>query len=527
MFHGSVAISVDILQKAADESTKGSVARELLSLVAMTVAGFPTEGRDPNGNQQVWRKMATTLCKTLWEAAHAQKMRVAEVLVAKETQQSRDDSSLKNGSVLSSTGHSGDSSTLSARSILYLRALLSFLCSPAGWIPSRNKRTYFRQQQEQQQQQESNIVGGMSKRMPQTHQIFGSGISGEFGGYDALLNPNVTFDYEGTGIRICDQVGFAVIYLPDGALQKYLNILTNGVIDNGDVAGLLLTGSSPKACPMFQQYIDNTNDLQSVVLLACSMGMTDSGSGNIGGSSSGSSGSSGSSDSSGSSGSSEKDHPKKSGNSSSWMNGRTGGRFQEWIQLYREMLNRHQLWLERAKFDVARSRKLKQLEKERKQEQKETQKEQNTELSMSEKDAVRFIQRPQVAARCNHCKASFQLSDLLADASIRRSDWLAKQPAKMLSCPLPKCKKALPRCSICLLPMTVQNPFLYLSKTGHETTSTKKKETSWAGTNPYSEWFVWCQTCHHGGHTACLSDWFRRHPKCPVSNCSCVCSMLD
>jgi hypothetical protein len=278
---------------------------------------------------------------------------------------------------------------------------------------------------------------------------------------------------------------------------------------------------------MLQQYIDNTNDLQSVVLLSCSIGMMDS----------------------------------------PTIHGSTRGvtQFQQWIQLYRDLLNRHQLWLERAKFDVARAKKLKQLEKDEQRRlasSKGTASSNNAatfksvhsaaatigtagtsgtssatkstpKLSESEKDAVLFIQRPQVAARCNHCKASFQLSDLLSDASIRRSDWLAKQPAKMLSCPLPKCKKALPRCSICLLPMTVQNPFLYLQqkKNGQQEQNSSKKRgkqgTSWEGTNPYNDWFVWCQTCHHGGHTACLSDWFNRHPKCPVSNCTCVCSSLD
>ena len=345
------------------------------------------------------------------------------------------------------------------------------------------------------------------------------------------------------------------MYLPDTVLQEYLQLLTVEAISRGDVSGLLLTGCGPNACPMFQQYIDNCNDLQSVVLLACSIGITD--------------------------------HHQLIGDQNNNGSGcRSSKKIQEWIHLYRDLLNRLQLWLIRAKFDVARAKQMKRLKKRIKKERHRHQKINDsndvassssigstaqTALSLPEQKAINFIQRPQVAARCNHCKASFQLNDLLADASIKRSDWLAKQPAKMLSCPLPKCKKALPRCSICLLPMTVQNPFLYLGQKrnnkeeeeGEEEGEEEEKEdaggmgeenaaeaqggshskgsntyskrrngkkkvgVSWEGTNPYSEWFVWCNSCHHGGHTQCLSDWFRRHPKCPVSNCNCVCSTLD
>ena len=621
-FHGSVSIAVDILQKAAKESERGSVAHELLSLVAMTVAGFPVEERDMNGPQKVWRKMATQLCSTLWDAANQQK----EIMLQGEGMHSfnfgnqgnqsnqfnqSNQSKLNNynsHSFNSSALHSASAKlkrrppspnhnkksyhgrsdsaisvgdrkiTLSARSILYLRSLLSFLCSPAGWRSNTSKHYYTNKggmmsssmrgsmnsmgsldrmdrmdgtkNSSRNRMGRSNVRGTGSTYFRQIDQqkkdsntnsnLFSSTGTKEseeqFGGYDVLLNPNATFDYEGTGIRICDQIGFAAIYLPDVALKKYLAILEIGVIDSGDVSGLLLTGSSSSACPMLQQYIDNTNDLQSVVLLSCSIGMTDK---NINNGGNGGS------------------------NAGNEMNGAVpSNKFQEWIQLYREMLNRHQLWLERAKFDVARSKKIKLLEK-LENENKFNQSKQNnssnsnsnngnnsnngssnngttatssttssntsastTVLSASERNAVKFIQRPQVAARCNHCKASFQLSDLLSDASIKRSEWLAKQPSKMLSCPLPKCKKALPRCSICLLPMTVQNPFLYLQKNGYDKKS-KKKGKNWEGDNKYNDWFVWCQTCHHGGHTRCLSDWFNRHPKCPVSNCTCVCSMLD
>jgi hypothetical protein len=289
------------------------------------------------------------------------------------------------------------------------------------------------------------------------------------------------------------------LYLPDTVLQEYLQLLTVEAISRGDVSGLLLTGCGPNACPMFQQYIDNCNDLQSVVLLACSIGITDH-------------------------------HQLISDQNNNGSGCRSSKKIQEWIHLYRDLLNRLQLWLIRAKFDVARAKQLKRLKKRIKKERHRHQKinDSNDVASSSSIGST-----AQTALSLPEQKAINFINDLLADASIKRSDWLAKQPAKMLSCPLPKCKKALPRCSICLLPMTVQNPFLYLGQKrnnkeeeeeeeegeekedaggmgeenaaeaqggshskGSNTYSKrrngkKKVGVSWEGTNPYSEWFVW------------------------------------
>lgn len=35
--------------------------------------------------------------------------------------------------------------------------------------------------------------------------------------------------------------------------------------------------------------------------------------------------------------------------------------------------------------------------------------------------------------------------------------------------------------------------------------------------------FIWCTVCLHGGHWCHVQDWFRKHHKCAVENCSCQC----
>ena len=47
------------------------------------------------------------------------------------------------------------------------------------------------------------------------------------------------------------------------------------------------------------------------------------------------------------------------------------------------------------------------------------------------------------------------------------------------------------------------------------------------GNEKFAAWFTWCQTCHHGGHTLHIAEWFREHQVCSVSNYNCRCASLD
>jgi hypothetical protein len=39
--------------------------------------------------------------------------------------------------------------------------------------------------------------------------------------------------------------------------------------------------------------------------------------------------------------------------------------------------------------------------------------------------------------------------------------------------------------------------------------------------------FVWCEKCHHGGHSAHVFEWFNENSACPVFGCGCPCGSLD
>eukprot|EP00026_Physarum_polycephalum_P001793 Phypoly_transcript_01796.p1 GENE.Phypoly_transcript_01796~~Phypoly_transcript_01796.p1 ORF type:complete len:954 (+),score=144.73 Phypoly_transcript_01796:249-3110(+) len=47
-----------------------------------------------------------------------------------------------------------------------------------------------------------------------------------------------------------------------------------------------------------------------------------------------------------------------------------------------------------------------------------------------------------------------------------------------------------------------------------------------SGSNAFDEWFSWCQTCRHGGHAKHLLEWFSVHAECPVTDCTCKCCSI-
>lgn len=88
------------------------------------------------------------------------------------------------------------------------------------------------------------------------------------------------------------------------------------------------------------------------------------------------------------------------------------------------------------------------------------------------------------------------------------------------------CKKcSFAKCCLCLTHLG-SNQFLFdhKSRSRHENGG---KQMSALKTNPFSNWFSWCQTCRHGAHSAHLLSWFSENSECPVSGCDCKCMNLD
>ncbi|KAM0726260.1 GATOR2 complex protein MIOS-B [Formica fusca] len=118
--------------------------------------------------------------------------------------------------------------------------------------------------------------------------------------YESVLNEN--------GMAVADRIAFALIFLSDNKLYEYLKRLTQKLIEEGDLAGFLLTGASMESIQLLNKYLEITSDVQSCALIAIRAFA-----------------------------------PKLL----------QENQVQVWITNYRHLLNAWKLWFQRARFDIA------------------------------------------------------------------------------------------------------------------------------------------------------------------------------
>ncbi|PNF34608.1 WD repeat-containing protein mio [Cryptotermes secundus] len=85
-------------------------------------------------------------------------------------------------------------------------------------------------------------------------------LTAEAENYENVLNEN--------GVAVEDRVAFACTFLSDAKLHEYLKELIIKLTEEGDLAGILLTGTSNEGVELLQRYLNMTGDVQSVSLLA-------------------------------------------------------------------------------------------------------------------------------------------------------------------------------------------------------------------------------------------------------------------
>lgn len=167
-----------------------------------------------------------------------------------------------------------------------------------------------------------------------------------------------------------------------------------------------------------------------------------------------------------------------------------------WIENYRSLLDMWRLWHQRSLFDI----------------------------HFNLKDSS---QRPpqQVFVSCNFCGNSI-LTNMLPTGSRPRKLAQYCNPSnrtKIMACP--GCRKPLPRCALCLVHMGTSSSLS--QKPVNQGDSSAEKPTNVPSVNPFNNWFTWCQSCRHGGHSNHIVGWFKEHVECPVTGCGCHCMNLD
>jgi hypothetical protein len=339
-----------------------------------------------------------------------------------------------------------------------------------------------------------------------------------------------------------DRIAFACTYMEDSISLDWLLNLKTSCKSTGCLEGLILTGLSGDGIDVLQRYADINDDLQTIALLVGR---------NI-----------------------ESGLQLQVEKSSSYL--RYVREFY-WLQEYRNLLNRWQLFIERASLDVElgkRHRNRAPISTIKKQENSNMTKPpigrgsavQSNGPQDRKSSAARVLYTlpphsdlPHVFLRCHFCSSSLPVDAMQQ----QQSSFLRKQRSIINCCP--NCKKPLPRCYVCQLYMGLVNPHAEFNraiarKRNAEALQLSFSSSSISNNNVVSEgvvvpnlidnsplvkrdhnvldfgrWFFFCQHCKHGGHASCIDGWFDRvdpdhsntsniHERvCGVNGCSCLC----
>ncbi|KAL4248763.1 WD repeat mio family protein [Abortiporus biennis] len=159
-------------------------------------------------------------------------------------------------------------------------------------------------------------------------------------------------------------------------------------------------------------------------------------------------------------------------------------RTERWLDTYRDLLDQWKLFHYRCQLDIDRGRILQES------------------IQQGEIQPFEWTSK-QIVLRCNYCNKPFN------------SAW--PNNPRPTSCQ--HCGRPLPRCSICLLTLSIVQD----DSRNAELANSSSKDT-------IDEALVFCQTCRHGGHASHILEWFydedgnRVHGTCPVANCHCRCA---
>lgn len=337
-----------------------------------------------------------------------------------------------------------------------------------------------------------------------------------------------------------DRIAFACSYLSDEEVVKWLSDVANRCKKSGSCEGLLVTGLSSDGLDILQQYLDVHADIQTAALL---VGRT----------------------------------VEKLPPSSSQEEALPPPLPWKWLFEYRNLLNRWQMFVERACLDVElgklqrqrpdrnRSSSAVSLQQPREQDSSidgsahgstqgslsggggKSQQQQQQQHSMRQQppssapppipgsrggaqvDRKTSLNRtmytlpahsdfPHVYLRCHYCSSSLPVDAMQQ----QNTAFLRKQRPIINFCP--NCKKPLPKCYVCQLYVGLVNPHAEVSRVLARGASQKDDNVL-----AFGRWLFFCQRCKHGGHAACVASWFggeggtAARDVCGVNSCNCRC----
>lgn len=242
------------------------------------------------------------------------------------------------------------------------------------------------------------------------------------------------------------------------------------MVREGNLDGLLLAGISDEGLELLEKYIERTSDVQTVSLIILQSLPSDV----------------------------YKDP-----------------RARNWVESYKSLLDCWRLWHQRAFFDVEWYKRL----------ANESPPQQLfVSCNFCDKSVssyLRLVGRSKQGLEQQQQQLQLQQQHQAQQHFLGKTSAGSSSTNKIRTQSCPNCRKALPRCALCLTHLGTPALHWRSSELHHIQQEPINK------LSPFSNWFTWCQTCRHGGHSQHIISWFKEHVECPVSGCCCKCMTID
>ena len=292
-----------------------------------------------------------------------------------------------------------------------------------------------------------------------------------------------------TSLPLKDRVMVALLHLDDQELTEYIKSTQNECIRQGDIEGIVLTGLSEDAVPLFEAYMLKFADLQTPIL---ALSFTS---------------------------------PRYFVNPLVDM----------WREAYRSQLNTHRLFLQRTQFDVQATKLSVHPGKSNK-----------PLLAPAPRQVSLQCNHCDQALDRNPDHMPVNNPDPTAFSSSQRTSIFGDVKSGTVC---PKCGRHMPRCVVCMMWLGMPESHgkggtvtaVSARQSGIKTSRSpdpksdkiqrQEKPIDQRGAqvaqNLMKDFIAVCKACWHMSHGSHAMEWFKEHDACPVPGCDCRCSLLD
>ncbi|KAF2226002.1 WD40-repeat-containing domain protein [Elsinoe ampelina] len=278
---------------------------------------------------------------------------------------------------------------------------------------------------------------------------------------------------------LSDRVSVALRYLDNESLSEFISSTSQTCINQGLLPGVLLTGLTETAIPLFQAYLARSSDIQTCVLATAftnPLYVSDI-------------------------------------------------RWSLWKETYFDLLQSWRLFIERTKFSVEHARL--------------AVKKDGTKLipAQPRQISLRCVHCNGSLARStttdSHPKAKMSFDSPVSGIK-SNTGVTAQKVANASGTTCPRCGRHLPRCAVCMQWLGTPEMTSARGQKGRggslrsDSLSDSKEGKKGEGKNmdaALGRFVTFCASCNHGLHANHAKQWFAKHGMCPVPDCGCLCGV--